>query len=361
MFLLNCWYVAAWPAELDEGHVLTRRILDRPILLYRTNAGKPVAFLDRCPHRLVPLSAGKRTGDVIRCGYHGMAFGEDGRCVHIPGQEKIPANAAATVFTVVERYGAIWIWPGTAQPDPDLIPCVPWPDLPGWTPSPGYTHVAADYRLLTDNLLDLSHENYIHQGTIGNEEDETIADFPVRVSIVDGRHVRAHRNMPDIAPPPFFRVLADSDGRIDRWQTALWAPPSTNITDVGARPVGADIEQTLVSRVLHLLTPETEVSTHYFWSHNRNFRLEDAELTDRIIDAHRRTFDEDKAMLELQQREVKDSALSVPQIALGVDDAPLRARRVLSALLRQQINGSEVLVLETLLIPDPEAREPIVG
>lgn len=363
MFLKNCWYVAAWPEELPSGTgVIARRILDQPVLLFRNTNGRAVAFLDRCPHRLVPLSAGKRVGDAIRCGYHGMVFADTGQCIHIPGQDKIPPNAAAQVFPVVERHGLVWIWMGAAAAaDADLVPYVPWPGFSHWATSAGYTHVAADYRLLTDNLLDLSHESYIHQGTIGNEDEETIAAFPVKVSVVDGQLVRAHRNMPDIAPPPFFRLMTGRDGRIDRWQTALWTAPSVNMTDVGARPTGGTSDETLVSRVLHLLTPETTATTHYFWSHNRNFRQADTELTERIVAAHYRTFDEDKDILELQQRQLSDSGLSVPQMALRVDDAPLRARRILTALIRREEQGeTELLAKERGLIPDPEALEPVL-
>lgn len=363
MFLKNSWYVAAWPTEFLDGKLLARRILDLPVLLWRTSEGEPAAFLDRCPHRLVPLSAGRRIGDTVQCGYHGMTFAADGRCVHIPGQAAIPSNATATVFPVVERYGLVWIWMGHASiADPELIPNVPWPAAPQWEAATGYTHVAADYRLLTDNLLDLSHENYIHQGTIGNREEETIADFPVMVSVVEGRVVRAHRDMPNIVPPPFFKLMTGSADRIDRWQTAIWTAPAINMTDVGARPVGGSLKETLVSRVLHLLTPETETTSHYFWSHNRNFRLHDGELTSSIVEAHRRTFDEDKEMLEFQQRELSDSGQSVPQMALLVDDAPLRARRILASLIRRENEGgTDLLPRRHSLIPDMEALEPSLG
>lgn len=360
MFLKNCWYVAAWPFELRGEGIVTRRILGEPVLMYRNSAGEPVAFIDRCPHRLVPLSAGQRVGDQLRCGYHGMVFASDGRCVHIPGQDVIPRNAIATTIPVAEKNGIVWIWMGNAAADRDLIPDLPWPTLPNWEPSYGYTHMAADYRLITDNLLDLSHESYIHQGTIGNKDEETIADYPAQVTVKD-HLVRAHRDMPNIAPPPLFRLMTGCDDRIDRWQTALWTAPSINMTDVGARHVDAAREDSFVSRVLHLLTPETETSTHYFWIHNRNFRQGDAELTAGITDAHYRTFDEDKEMLELQQRELIASGASVPQFALRVDDAPLRARRVLTALIRQQSEGADYLLARNLaLIPDPEALEPIL-
>lgn len=362
MFLKNCWYVAAWPAELSTDGFVSRRILGTPVLLYRTEAGHPAALLDRCPHRLVPLSAGKRDGDLVRCGYHGMTFAPDGKCVHIPGQAKIPDMAAATAFRVVERHGLIWLWPGDQDTaDPDLIPDLPWMTLSHWAASTGYTHVAGDYRLLSDNLLDLSHENYIHQATIANEEEETIADYPVRVTM-DGPVIRAHRDMPNIAPPPFFRVLTGGEGRIDRWQTAIWTAPSINMTDVGARPAGEPDAVPMVARVLHLLTPETERSTHYFWAHVRNFRQDDRDLTAKIVIAHQRTFDEDKQMIELQQTEIETSGQSVPKVALRVDDAPLRARRILSALIRQEAEtGRPLLAKAQRLIPDPEALQPVTA
>ena len=363
MFLTNSWYVAAWPTELGLNGVLVRRLLDKPVMLFRAKGGDPVAFLDRCPHRLVPLSAGRRDGDVIKCGYHGMEFDRAGRCIRIPGQEAIPKNAAATTFPVAEKHGLIWIWMGDATAaDPALIPHVPWPALPQWTAATGYTHIEADYRLLTDNLLDLSHENFIHQGTIGNAEEETIADFPVQVSIADGRVIRAHRDMPNITPPPFFKLLRGHDGRIDRWQTAIWTAPSINMTDVGARPVGGTEDETIVTRVLHLLTPESETSSHYFWANCRNFRLDDESLTQSMIEALYRTFGEDKVILELQQRELSASGATIPRIALRVDDAPLRARRMLASLIRQESEGEKRLLAGgQRLLANENARVPVTA
>jgi len=338
VFLRNCWYVGAWADELAGADAkLTRRILNEPVLLWRTRQRELVAFLDQCPHRLVPLSAGTRVGDAIQCGYHGMTFGPDGRCVHIPGQEKIPDTARVTTYPVCERHGLIWIWMGQRDlVDEELIPNIPWALLENWSAAPGYTHVSADYRLLTDNLLDLSHENYIHGGTIANSAEETIAAYPVKVSVSDRQVLRAHREMSNILPPPMFAMMMGAAGRIDRWQTAIWTAPALNITDVGAYAVGGRREDAFVARILHMLTPETQASTHYFWAHCRKFRLEDSALTASITAAHHRTFDEDKEMLELQQRSLTETGASVPKVALRVDEAPLRARRLLSALIKKE-------------------------
>jgi phenylpropionate dioxygenase-like ring-hydroxylating dioxygenase large terminal subunit len=360
LFLKNCWYVSAWSGELGAATV-ARRILDTPVLLYRTGAGVPVAFLDRCPHRLVPLSAGSRVGDSIRCGYHGMVFGPDGRCQHIPGQQQIPDTARVSRFPVCERHGLVWIWMGDGTlADPELIPMVPWAAADGWAAASGYTFVQADYRLLTDNLLDLSHENYIHHLTIGNEEEETIASYPVKVRVEDGRVLHACRLMSNIAPPLMFAMMMQTSERINRWQDAIWTAPAINITDVGARPVSTGSEGAFVARILHLLTPESGTSTHYFWAHCRQFRQNDEALTESILAAHRRTFDEDKQMLELQQKSISECGQSVPAVALRVDEAPLRARRILNTLIKEEASApNQVMPKLQYLIAEGPAHEAV--
>src|SRR5688572_30497281 len=89
-FLMNCWYVAAWDAELIDGRLLARTILDRPVLLYRGDSGRVVALDNRCCHRGAKLSNGRREGDDIRCMYHGLKFDPGGKCIQIPGQDNIP-------------------------------------------------------------------------------------------------------------------------------------------------------------------------------------------------------------------------------------------------------------------------------
>ena len=330
MWMLNAWQVAAFAEEVGDG-LLARRLCDRPVLLYRRSDGAPVALEDLCPHRLVPLSAGVRVGDEIKCGYHGMRFNSSGACTMVPGQDQIPAAARVRSYPVVERYNLVWIWLGEASvADPALVPDCHWMDSPGWVPSKGYHHIGANYRLVTDNLLDLSHESYVHEKTIGNEEDESIANFPVRVTQEGARLVRAHREMPSIKPPPMFKPMVDGAERIDRWQSAVYMPPGIHMTNAGVYPTGAPRENAAQQRVLHLLTPETETSTHYFWAVCRNFQCEDADLTERLRVGVLHTFNEDKEMLELQQRGLLERPnLSVPNVAIRVDAAPMQARRML--------------------------------
>ena len=75
MWLRNCWYVIAWEHEIPqaaEDKLFTRKVLNEPILVYRTSHGHMVAIADKCCHRHAPLSTGHREGDSVRCGYHGL-------------------------------------------------------------------------------------------------------------------------------------------------------------------------------------------------------------------------------------------------------------------------------------------------
>jgi phenylpropionate dioxygenase-like ring-hydroxylating dioxygenase large terminal subunit len=84
-FLWNAWYVAALSSEVGPAALFARRLLDKPVLLYRTEQdGTPVAMLDRCLHRFSYLSKGRRRGDEIECLYPGLRFAHDGRCTRRP-------------------------------------------------------------------------------------------------------------------------------------------------------------------------------------------------------------------------------------------------------------------------------------
>jgi phenylpropionate dioxygenase-like ring-hydroxylating dioxygenase large terminal subunit len=84
-YLRNVWYMAGWADEIVGEAMLSRRLLGRPVLLFRRAAdGLVTALDDRCPHRFAPLSRGTRTGDQIICGYHGLQFDASGACVRNP-------------------------------------------------------------------------------------------------------------------------------------------------------------------------------------------------------------------------------------------------------------------------------------
>jgi vanillate O-demethylase monooxygenase subunit len=353
-FLRNCWYVAAFARELD-GDFLPRRILNEPVILYRASDGRIAALEDRCPHRLVPLSIGKRVGDTLQCGYHGTVVGADGSCVHIPGQNSIPAASATRAYPALERHGFIWIWMGPAHlADAALVPDLRWIDHPAWASATGYVHFHADYRLITDNLLDLSHETYIHASSIGNREEESIADFRAAVTVEDGRRVFCRREMPNIETPPAWTASVESIGhRIDRLQVASYAPPGINMTEAGYKRPGHPGGYTFYLRIMHMLTPETDVSTHYFFTSSRNYAVDDAHLTKLIADGTTQTFLEDKFVLELQQKAILEQPdARVPKMAIALDAGPIQGRRILAAALDRELADPNAIVESLTLVRD---------
>lgn len=333
MFMTDCWQVAAYASEVSR-EFLTRMITDVPVLLYRTETGEVVAMQDRCPHRWAPLSLGKLDGDVVQCGYHGIRFGQDGGCVHVPGQAIIPKTAKVPVYPTVERYSFVWIWMGDSdKADPDLVPDFHWLDSADWACAEGYHFIDADYRFIVDNLLDLSHETYVHPETIGNQ---AVADSPVKVSVDEGRTVRVHRDMLGCAAPPQFVTLGGFTGPIDRWQTTLYTPPGFCVIEVGAVPAGTgDQSRGFEGRVLNLITPATAKSSHYFWAHARNVRRDDAALTDAIRDSIVETFNQDKVVLEAQQIEADRVGTVDPGILFAIDAGPVQGRRMLQKALEK--------------------------
>lgn len=103
MYIRNCWYVAAWDHELLGDTLLSRTLLDEPVLLYRLTDGRPVALADRCCHRHAPLSIGRREGDGVRCMYHGLKFDPGGRCVDVPGMSNVPSTLCVRSYPTVQR------------------------------------------------------------------------------------------------------------------------------------------------------------------------------------------------------------------------------------------------------------------
>jgi vanillate O-demethylase monooxygenase subunit len=168
-FPLNAWYAAAWDHEVGRN-LLPKTIANRPIVMFRTTKGRAVALADACWHRLAPLSMGKLRGDdEIMCGYHGICYDADGRATFMPAQDTINPSATVHSYPVVERHRYVWVWPGDpALADPSSCPtCTERPPRLG---GDGKTiHVNCSYQLIVDNLMDLTHEQFVHGSSIGHD------------------------------------------------------------------------------------------------------------------------------------------------------------------------------------------------
>jgi vanillate O-demethylase monooxygenase subunit len=332
-FIRNAWYVAAWSGEIGRT-LFKRRILGEPVILYRKEDGTPAALIDRCAHKLVPLSMGRLVGDNVQCGYHGLEFDCSGKCVRVPGQALVPPKAAVRSFPVVERYNAIWIWMGDAAlADPAKIHRILRYDEPGWAVIDGkYQHHAADYLNIAENLQDPAHTTFAHRSTIGNP---AASEVPVKVE-QDGEHVVSWRWTNDAPPPPIDRQTGGFTGMTDRCQYYNYFAPCVARVDVATMEAGQEHTEQNMDGGLRafsykFLTPETGNTTHFFWMHVRNFGVGNAELEASLIAGLNQTFDEDNAICSALQRE--QEATGVRQYAfLAIDAGPSRVRRLLEQM-----------------------------
>lgn len=333
MFLRNHWYVAASASEVGRSP-LFRLILGEPVVFYRTEAGRCVGFEDRCAHRHLPLSMGKLVGDALQCRYHGLRFGPDGRCVRIPGQDKIPSSAKVKVYPIVERYKWLWIWMGEPElADPAAITDFHWLDDPNWGAKGSYLHVDANWQLIVDNLLDLTHLAFVHETTIGNAALAEHATVKVTRS---ANNVVMTRWVIDRDPPPTFKKVGNFKGKVDRWQIIDFTPPAFLRLDVGATPTGTGAPEGqrvggINMRNLNAITPETETTSHYFWAQAHDFDVKNAETTNKIFAEIERAFFEDVEVLSAQQHNL-DLIPDRPQVDISADAGLIQARRILGRM-----------------------------
>ena len=336
MFVKNAWYVAGWSHEIGRTP-LERWITNEPVVLYRTEGGRAVALEDRCAHRRAPLSKGKLMGDTIQCGYHSMTFDCEGNCVRLPGQAVIPKAAKVRNYPLVERFGWAWIWMGDPSlADPSLIPNFFWLDHPEWKPVGGTIHCESNYFLLIDNLLDLSHETFLHASTIGNA---AVAEAASETEAGDVT-VRVRRRMPNCPPPPLFKKARNFSGNIDRSQVIDFTPPCYAVVDARAVPAGTnDTHNGIEWRVINALVPEYEGTTHYFWAVSRHFAIDNRELDEIMHKAVVHTFSEDIAMTEAQQKRMARPSADPKHVTIKADAAPIAARKIVSRLLHGETAG----------------------
>lgn len=306
MFVRNCWYVAAWDHEVLADTLLERSILNESILIYRLADGTPVALDNKCPHRHAPLSMGRREGDSVRCMYHGLVFSPQGECTEVPGQDRVPPKLCVKTYPLVQRGRWLWIWMGDpAVADTALIPDAFSLNHPEWRMKPGYMHYDADYLLICDNLLDFSHLSYVHERTLGGSPN--IAEVRPVIERLE-RGVRVTRNVNGTVPAPYHARLGNFTGRVDRRFGYDFLVPGVLLMAASVKPAGLaedDMTGALQFHSCQALTPETDTTTHYFFMQAHKFRLDDATITESIYQSLCAAFEEDRRMIEAQQRLIR--------------------------------------------------------
>lgn len=332
-YLHSAWYVAAWDSELD-AQPLARTILEQPVVLFRTADGTPAALANSCPHRRLPLSMGCVSGQELRCGYHGMLFGADGRCVEIPGQQVIPPTAHVRAFPLVLRWGLLWIWMGDpAKADPAKIIDVPHYDESGWAVNRGPAmEIACHYQWMTDNLLDPSHVSYVHASSLGNADTVGV---PVETEVGEDR-VIVRRWLLDNQLAPFFAKRVRFAGRADRLQHyEVRMPAHAVIKDIIA-PAGSGAPEGNLHPDVFLIdsynfvTPVDADNCRYYWFQVRNYAANDPAETAALTEDFIQAFNEDLVVLSAVHAGMKAHG---SRLDLATDLGSNQARRMLKRMI----------------------------
>ncbi len=327
-YVRNCWYMAAWAEEVQGGGVLSRRLLDKLWLIYRLREGSIAMMEDRCPHRFVALSKGTRQGDRIICGYHGLGFNAQGECVLSPFPDVQPKAKIATM-PAVERHRGIWFWPGDpAQADSATIPDFTYleSDRPAQR---GHLVIKGNYELMTDNLMDLTHVEFIHRESFGTNGSIFSGKQNVRQA-ADGA-IWNNWDIESAEPPGWAAPLLPAGAKVDQWLHMRWHAPASMDLAIGLAKAGTQRADMIVPpmRNPHIVTPETQSTSHYFYDHAPG-EVEAAQ-------AKRVFLEEDEPMIESAHDGLggRDFWDAMPLI-LPSDAGAVRARRRLMQLRKAE-------------------------
>jgi phenylpropionate dioxygenase-like ring-hydroxylating dioxygenase large terminal subunit len=334
-FVRNEWYVCALSEEVDRT-LRDRWLLGVDVLLYRTADGAPVALQNRCPHRSFPLSRGSLEGDNVVCGYHGLTYGPDGACVRIPSQPKIPDAVRTRRFPVVERAPLIWIWMGEADAaDPQRIPEHPWLNSPDYARVIGSLHVKCNYVRLHENVLDLTHFPFLHGEAVG---DLAYAQAPFKVA-EEGGSVRITRRLEDHPVNAGFAAAIGNPGhRVNRTSESWFKTPAFHVAHGTIEDLegGVNGRTEFHFKILHMFTPETPTSTHYFWATARDVAIDNTALSEvgrrRAMDTFREDVEALEHIEEIWQREG-----DFREISVAGDRAGLLVRRIIARRAQKEI------------------------
>ncbi len=342
--LKNAWYAAAYSHEVSD-EPLARTLIEQKAVLFRDSQGEVGMILNRCPHRFAPLSAGKLVEDTLQCPYHGLRFNKAGECVHNPHAKNGGPLRAANIrsWPVMERYGIIWFWPGDpAKIDHDALPDIAFLNDPNYALVRGLLHVRGHYELVVDNLLDLSHAAFIHPQFSGGRysAEELLVATTQKLERREASIVN-HRIRTGLGPSSAHVALfgADPDTPVITDTTMTWYPPAMLDFAVGSWEVDQPRESGVHIPQLHIVTPETALTSHYFFVNGRNRRQDEPEVDQAMLAFFDLAFgQQDEPMIEMVQQNMGEATdiMDLDPILLATDAAPVSARRMLAALIAEE-------------------------
>jgi vanillate O-demethylase monooxygenase subunit len=247
---------------------------------------------------------GKVLGDEIMCNYHGWVMDADGRCVHVPHQDSVAKSICITSYTAIERWGLIWIWIGDPDKvDDSLIPAMPWAEDANQSAVHIRFYVEANYQLMADNLLDVSHSDFLHTSSFGSRAGQKGETDEVKAEIetwTENGTVYGVRTLPDVMLAPMAMAWGGFTKRATRIHRHTWTPPN----NINIELIMENEENKVTIHHDHIMTPETENSCHYFMIWTRDFSVDGGYPSDADVRREQTSVieAEDIPMVEAQQR-----------------------------------------------------------
>lgn len=326
-FVRNLWYMAGWAEEVPAGGLFARKLLGEKLLWYRSEDGSWAMLADRCPHRFAALSMGTLQDGVVTCGYHGLAFDRSGACVHAPLGGDLPPAAKVRTYPIVERDGILWFWPGDpAQANPATIPDFAFVDDPNQQKA--YISMSVNYEFITDNLMDLTHVEFIHRESFGTN-GAILNHGKMQVLSDETGAIWCNWDIADAPPTDQMKPLLREGEAMDQWLHIRWHAPASMALFIGFARSGSEHQDMLIPLMQnpHILTPASDDSTHYFFTH---------APSQEVGDFARRVFlTEDEPMIRSAQEGFGDEDFwEAKPVILASDAGAIRARRKLMQLRR---------------------------
>jgi phenylpropionate dioxygenase-like ring-hydroxylating dioxygenase large terminal subunit len=323
------WHPVLASRELGE-HPVGVRLLDRQVVVFRTESGRVGALEDMCPHRRMRLSRGRVSGEQLVCQYHGWRFGCDG-AGRSPASPKL--TACALHFETVERHGAVWIR------HPDAATSFPAFDVDHLVAIPVIECIIeAPLAVVLDNFIEVEHTGMTHD--LLGYDPARMASVQTSVETSDAA-VRVFNVGPQKELPWYTRRLfglEPTDEFIDEWETRF--SPVYTVYDHWWRDALTKARRPKMLRTYVFFNPIEVGSTHLFaftyatphWLNKIGLGALLRWYTRALVD---REMQLDKTMLE----GLADKSESLKGMSLSRFDRPLgEARRRIDRIYR---NGHE--------------------
>lgn len=331
---LNQWYVAAGGPEVGR-RPLGRRLLGKRIVLYRTEAGAVVAMDDWCPHRGFRFSDSRVIGDTVECGYHGMRFGPDGACTHIPSQESIPATMAVRTYPVVERRDFVWIWPGdAARCDQALLP--PALEFDHAALASGFVgtlEVGANAAVAMENVIDITHASLLHPGVVDDADKRELMTTADEVENPAPTVIQTTKRFGAIEVKGYLAIqMGVPEGTVvDRIRIARQYLPGLHTSADIWRDVG-DTSRIVAIRIRYVgITPQDGRACLLLAAYSGTTPYDDAACARALA-----TLRQDIVALEATQAYLEEGGADFREVSVRADRAALMARRIIARLHAQE-------------------------